>query len=271
MPSDTSTTAPYDPAVRTLSPWWVWTPATIAAALALVTLAGDANRSWFVGWNALAQVLPPFLWAGITNLGATGGAFALLTGMLAWRPRWAAAALLAAPAATLYTHGLKRLFSEPRPAAVLDTDQITVIGATLKANAFPSGHSVTAFGVAACVALCAQAGGRRWIAWLAIGVAALTAFSRVAVGAHWPLDIFAGAAGGWLCGAFGAWWSARWRFWRSDLGVRVMAVLLGAAAVWLYFEELGYPEGVWAQYTLATWGCAGALIALRLGARRGRS
>lgn len=253
------------PAPSTASPrpfrLWIWAPAALTVPLAALALLTGSNSNWFVAWNGAAQILPAAFWAGVTNLGATGGAFAIVTATLVWQPRWAAAALLAAPSGTLFTHGLKPLFAEPRPAAVLDPEQITVIGTALKAYAFPSGHSVTIFALAAVIALCSLHAGRRWLAWLALAVAAVTAFSRVAVGAHWPLDILVGAAGGWLCGAMGVWWSARWRFWERPNGVRVMSVLLGALALWLFFENLGYPEGRWMQYALASLGVAGAVAA----------
>ncbi|MGL1832839.1 phosphatase PAP2 family protein [Rhodocyclaceae bacterium SMB388] len=240
---------------------WVWALPALTGLLAAIARLNDWNTDWFVAWNGAAQVLPAAVWAGVTNLGSTGGAFAVVTATLVWQPRWAAAALLAAPAGTLFTHGFKRLFSEARPAAVLDPEQITIIGTALKANAFPSGHSVTAFALAAVIALCSLHAGRRRLAWLALAVATVTAFSRVAVGAHWPLDILVGAAGGWLCGALGVWWSARWRFWEAPNGVRIMSALLGASALWLFFENLGYPEGRWMQYALASLGVAGAVAA----------
>ena len=251
--------------------YWVTAPAVLLALLAVMAVGGDANTGWFIRWNQLALAVPGFLWAGATNLGSTAGAYALLGGGLAWRPRWVAAALLALPAGALYTHGLKEFFAEARPAAVLDPDQINIIGKALLTSSFPSGHAVTAFGLAAAVALCSAPSGRRWIAWAALAVATVVAFSRVAVGAHWPLDVLAGGAGGWLCGAIGVWWSARWRFWNTPRGVRILAVIVALLSLSLFFEDLGYPEGRWAQYALALWGLAGALVALATGTRWSRT
>lgn len=249
--------------------YWLLAPAAILAALALATLASGRNADWFMSWNGAAASAPPFVWAGLTNIGSTSGAFALLAGWLAWHPRWPAAAILALPAGALYTHGLKEFFAEARPAAVLDTAQINVIGEILRTSSFPSGHSATAFGFAAAVILCSLTGGARRIAWIAVSLAALVAFSRVAVGAHWPLDIFAGGAGGWLCGALGAWWSSRWRFWETRNGLRILAILMAVFSISFFFEELGYPEGRWIQYVLSMWGLSGAVYALVGGTRRG--
>lgn len=236
--------------------------------LALAVAASASNLALFMHWNSLAIALPAFFWAGVTNIGSTTGAFALLAGVLAWRPRWTAAALLAMPAGGLFTHGLKESIVSPRPAAVLQPEQLNIIGDVLRTSSFPSGHSATAFGVAAAVALCSLAAGKRPIAWVAIIVAAVVAYSRVAVGAHWPIDVLAGAAGGWLCGAIGFWWSGRWTFWKTNRGTRALAALMALASAYLFFEQLGYPQGLWAQYTLAAWGLAGALFALGSGTRR---
>lgn len=241
---------------------WVALPAAISALVATAIVLFDLNEAWFRDWNGTAgALLPPFLWAGITNLGSTLGAFALITPALAWRPRWIAATLLAAPAATLYTHALKALFAEPRPPAVLSLDEINVIGLPLRTDSFPSGHTITAFVLAGVLTFCATRDERRWLGWAALVAATAVAFSRIAVGAHWPLDIFAGAAGGWLCAAIGVRWSASWRFWEARRGVFVMAGLMMLAAVLFAFEDLGYPEGLWMQYGLVTWGLAGAVHA----------
>lgn len=250
---------------------WALAPAAVLAALAL-SVTDDANNvALFIDWNGAAASLPRAFWAGLTNVGATTGAFALLAGLLAWFPRWGAAAVLAAPLATILTHGLKEFYAHPRPPAVLAPEQIHIIGDALRTSSFPSGHALTAFVVAAVVVFGGTLQRRPQLAWLVLLAAALVAFSRVAVGAHWPQDIFAGAAAGWLCGAFGAWWSARWRFWERERGVRVLAVLLGLVSLSLYFENLGYPEGEWAQYALATLGVAGAAVAMRTGTNWSRS
>lgn len=247
---------------------WTLAPALVLAALAL-PLADDArNVALFIDWNGAAAALPPALWAGLTNLGATTGAFALLSGLLAWRPRWGAAALLAAPLATFLTHGMKEFYDHPRPPAVLSPEQITIVGDALRTSSFPSGHSLTAFVVAAVIFFGGTLEKRPRLAWLVLIPAAAVAFSRVAVGAHWPQDILAGAAAGWLCGAFGAWWASKWTFWNKDRGARILAGVLGLVSLSLFFENLGYPEGRWSQYALAAWGIAGAALALRNGAAR---
>lgn len=250
---------------------WIWIPPAIALLLTAAILLADSNQHWFLLLNAHAAAISPVIWSGLTNIASTGGAYAIVSAALPWQPRWGAAALLALPAGSIFTHGLKDMFSMSRPAGVLSPDEFNLIGDVLKHNALPSGHSVTAFGIGAAIALCCVLDGRRWLAWIALGIALVTAFSRIAVGAHWPLDVTTGAVGGWVCGALGVWLSMHWRFWQRDLGIRVMAIILGASAIWLFIDDLKYPEGEWAQYVLAVCGTLGALLALIFGRRWSRT
>lgn len=62
---------------------------------------------------------------------------------------------------------------------------------------FPSGHASLAFAVAQAFA--SEFAGP-WVPFLAYGTAALTAFARVDVNAHWTSDVLFGGALGWYAG-----------------------------------------------------------------------
>ena len=66
------------------------------------------------------------------------------------------------------------------------------------ADAFPSNHATQAFAVASVVA--AHYDDRRWVKWVAYGLASGVGFSRVYHDAHWTSDVLAGAAIGTLVG-----------------------------------------------------------------------
>jgi len=71
--------------------------------------------------------------------------------------------------------------------------------------AFPSGHTIAAFTLATVFAERygpkrneMGSARRRWVPWVAYGLASLVGFSRVTQQAHFPSDVFAGAALGYF-------------------------------------------------------------------------
>ena len=64
-----------------------------------------------------------------------------------------------------------------------------------KGSAFPSGHAAGIFSVATVVAT--RYRNHRWVPWLSYGFATIISFSRVTTSAHFPSDVFLGAALGY--------------------------------------------------------------------------
>ena len=65
---------------------------------------------------------------------------------------------------------------------------------------FPSGHAITAFATAAVIAKRYRR--HRWVPWLVYTGATAIALSRIPDQAHFPSDVFAGAAMGYILGRF---------------------------------------------------------------------
>ena len=235
--------------------------AIVLFTLSMVFLhGGTLNADGFAAVQGWTRVLPDTAWAMVTICGTGVTAFGLLSPTLAWQPRWMAAALAAAVLAGLYSRVLKHLVALPRPAAVLDSAHIHVIGETLRANSFPSGHAVTAFTLAAVLVLASRK--PLLTALWVVPLATLIAISRIAVGAHWPADIAVGAAGGWIAGALGVAIAARWRVWNTPRGIRVIALVVVGIGVTLFAVDLGYPLAVPLQYAIGALAVVAGSVAL---------
>lgn len=215
--------------------WFV--PVAAAGLLAWTGLAGH-DKALFISVNSLAASLPDAGWSCLTVLGDTLVALVLLLPLLWYRPAWVIAALFAAVPAGAITHYLKHWAHAPRPALVLG-DAVHVIGPALHQGSFPSGHTTTAFVLAAVVM-----SGLRFSApsLLVAAVALLVGLSRVCVGAHWPIDVAAGMAIGWMSGLAGM-QLTQWRRFamRPRPIAAVHALLLGCAAWLLFGHDSRYP------------------------------
>ena len=69
-----------------------------------------------------------------------------------------------------------------------------------KGSSFPSGHAAGIFSIATVVA--ERYRHHRWVPWVAYGLAAAISFSRVPTFAHFPSDVFLGAALGYTITRF---------------------------------------------------------------------
>lgn len=65
----------------------------------------------------------------------------------------------------------------------------------LKGSSFPSGHAAGVFSVATVIA--SRYHQHRWVPWVMYGFATAVSFSRVTTSAHFPSDVFLGAALGY--------------------------------------------------------------------------
>lgn len=229
----------------------------LLALLALGPLFAVDRAQLMSGLQAATTALPDPLWAGLTLLGNGAMLFACVA--LAWRqrPDWLMAGLCALPFATLYARAGKLWIESPRPAAVLPAEQLHVIGERLLNHSFPSGHTVSAFAVAAIVLL----GGRppRPIAALALIGALLVGLSRIAVGAHWPTDVLAGAAGGWLAGTIGIALARRWAWTRQVRAEQGVALIILVSSLALFVVDIGYAQATPFKYLVAALGAISAL------------
>ena len=236
-----------------------WVVPAVAATLFAIVVATGSNRALFHLLNGISHATGAAPWPYITILGDTAVAIALFLPFAMRRIDVLWALALSALLATLFVHGIKPLMSMPRPPAVLAADAITIIGPAHRGNAFPSGHTTTIFVAAGLVWLHVRPLSVRAIV---LAVAVLVGLSRAVVGVHWPTDILAGAAGGWLCAIAG---DAIAR--RSTLGrhpaMRALLLMLctGSAVALLAGLSTGYPQAVTLQRAIGALGIAAVVVA----------
>jgi membrane-associated phospholipid phosphatase len=194
----------------------------------------SAQTELFLAINGALSLTPAF-WLEITAFGNTAVVLPLFSIFIIRKVRVWAALFGSIPAATFMTHAGKRLFGVPRPAAVIDPEQFHIAGPILRGEtSFPSGHTITIFTAATVIVsiLLYEKATKRPRLWagLAISAAALVGISRIAVGAHWPLDVLTGAVLGIIAGFSGVYLTYRYKAWwdwaRKPRGLFVQAVLV---------------------------------------------
>ncbi|MFL6646820.1 MAG: phosphatase PAP2 family protein [Sulfurifustaceae bacterium] len=228
--------------------WLIAPPAAMFLLAALVQVTtGDA--ALFLWLNNAVFPLGEVFWSSVTLLGDGLVLFVLLGFMARRHGQLVWSAWLATFFAILWTHGLKYLTGHAlRPPSVLPAYAFHIIGRLLHAGSFPSGHATTTFAVGGVLAAYLRNPIPR-VALIAVGGA--IAFSRVAVGVHWPSDVLIGAAGGWVAGALGVAAARHWDYATRPAGRRLMANAWLIAALALLLRDPHYPDARWLQYAIA--------------------
>jgi membrane-associated phospholipid phosphatase len=217
---------------------WIWgVPALLMVPL-VILLVNDTNIDVFLSLNRLSRLTGDHLWALLTILGDGLIVSVLLFPWIRKNPQRIGAFVIAILINTLLSHAVKQWFQVARPPRVILPEHFHLIGPSLSAHAFPSGHASVIFILAGLFALTVR---RTWIRILLLAGASCVALSRVVVGVHWPLDVLAGAAIGWII----AWASLSlsgplhwiWTGWRLKI---LGALLLLGCIILLFVETTGY-------------------------------
>ncbi len=231
---------------------WCCVPPVTLGIVAVFLHFTNTNLVVFKIFNTLPGRM---LWANLTELGDGLILGVILFPFLKKKKQILVAYLIGIVVNTIVVQGLKSFFAFPRPAGVLAPESIRIIGPLLTSRAFPSGHSATIFLVAGIVSyVFKDVRIRLGVLLLAISVG----FSRLAVGAHWPLDVLTGGSIGWVIG-WGTAWIVQKKQWvpYSRKGDWVLGSVYGlAGAISLFFYPLQYPGGWIVHYGIAAiaWG-----------------
>jgi len=211
--------------------------------LALTLLAGvelgGLNTFLFYSLNTLSDYTGPAFWANVTILGDGLVCAALFLPWIRKHPERVWGGILGALFMFVVLRSFKGILHLPRPLGELPPESVTVIGPGHRRSAFPSGHTATVFLFFGIWALSEK---RRWVSALLVLPALLVGISRIAVGVHWPADILAGAALGWVSAWLGLRWAQRTPWGMGRRGqLSLGALLLISTLVLLIIDHTGYP------------------------------
>ena len=239
--------------------WMVFGPPALALALLIGVELGSLDQSLFLFFNGFSSITGPAFWANATILGDGLVCAVLLLPWVRKNPERVWGGLLGAVLMVVILRLFKGLLSLPRPLGVLPEDMVIVIGPGHRRSAFPSGHTAT---IALFAGVWALTASRRFISWVALSLAVLVGVSRMAVGVHWPTDILAGLALGWVSAWIGLRWAARstWGWGRSGRRILTGALFVSGVAL-ILIDHTGYPGVLLFQRSVAfgclVWGITG--------------
>lgn len=177
----------------------------VAGATAALVAVDPCDEPYFRNSSGFQSFKTGPLRGRNTTLGITLAPAALYLGGLAKRDSYAQqTALLAAEALAdtqILSLGMKGIDGRLHPSDIPLHGDFTHTwfkypgGSVFNPGSFPSGHAISAFAVASVFS--ARYGRHRWVPWVAYGLASFAALSRIPDQAHFPSDVFAGAALGY--------------------------------------------------------------------------
>jgi membrane-associated phospholipid phosphatase len=187
-----------------------WVPTVAIAGVTGVLIATDPHDEPYFRNNSAFEETSEIFSTTNTEIVEIGFPAAVyLTGLLRHDSYTQQTAILAAEAyvdSVIPNVVIKDISRRLRPSAVPPNrdfrDTFFQSGATVlgKGSSFPSGHATAAFSIATVMAR--RYSDHKWVPWVAYGVATLISLSRISDMAHFPSDVFLGAALGYTITRF---------------------------------------------------------------------
>jgi membrane-associated phospholipid phosphatase len=183
----------------------------------------NIQKDWFYALNSKLSQWPHFQY-NLTQMGDALIFLSLITILIIKAPKVWQVLVTACVVSAILSKVLKEFFCVPRPAAFLSHDTFTIIGEPLMSTttSLPSGHSITNFTILTVLFIAFLPQNKMnkilfFIGFLFIGY--LLAFTRVGVGAHFPLDVIIGSNIGFLSGISGVFLQKKYNLF-SWIGVK---------------------------------------------------
>lgn len=184
----------------------------------------------------------------LTQLGDASIFLSFLILLVIYAPKFWESLLSALLVSAVLCKFLKELFSIPRPAEILNKDSFIIVGRTLDGfSSLPSGHTVTVFTILTVILFAFMP--KKiiykgiWI-FLLLGFGYLIGLSRVAVGAHFPFDVFIGSLIGYCSGVLGILITRRYKIWNwfcfkkfTPLFIIAIIACCVSVSIKIYYEK----------------------------------
>ena len=159
----------------------------------------------------------PSIEYNLTQLGDASVFLSFLSIFIVYAPKIWESLISASLVSFLFSSLLKKIFAVPRPAVMFDNNSFVIIGKTAVGIAsLPSGHSITVFTTLTVLLFAFMPQKVKYkILWFffTIIIGLIIAFTRVAVGAHYPLDVIIGSVIGYISGLIGIFINQKYKIW----------------------------------------------------------
>lgn len=194
----------------------------------------EIQQEYFFFLNSVLSRYPDLQY-NLTETGNTLVVVSFLSIFILHAPKMWESLASALLVSCLFSRVLKKAFAVPRPAAFFDNDSFVIIGRTLTGhNSLPSGHSITIFTALSIVMFAFMPSKlKNKIVWCSFFVLTgiMLIFTRVAVGAHYPIDVFIGGIFGYISAIAGIFISRKYSIWKWISHKRYYPVFIIAFAV----------------------------------------
>ncbi|KUF45133.1 phosphatase PAP2 family protein [Myroides marinus] len=174
------------------------------------------QKDTFLFMNSSVRNYPHILF-NLTQFGDAMIFLSFLSIFVIYAPKIWESLITASIFSLIFTVIMKEFFAIPRPAAALSSNTFNIIGERLAgSNSFPSGHSITVFTILTVLMFAFMPYKiKHKVAFFVFVtlLGLLFAFTRVGVGAHYPLDVIVGCIIGYICGLLGTFVTKKYQLW----------------------------------------------------------
>ena len=195
----------------------------------------EIQKDLFYYLNSILSTFP-VLQFNLTQLGNPLIFLGLLTIFIIYAPRFWEVMLTSTIISSLISFILKIIFDIPRPAVFLDNESFVIIGEILEGyKSMPSGHSISTFTVITILLIAfmpKKLNHRILWSFFIIFIGLIIAFSRVGVGAHYPLDVVIGSTIGYISSIIGILLHNKFNWWKWIKKEKYYPIIMLFLIIW---------------------------------------